>query len=211
MIVISVNTSIQKKIIFNNKEEYTGYFKAPINEPIYLGKTDVLGDVVVDRKHHGGLEKACYIYGYNHYAFWKEKYPRIEWQYGMFGENITIEHLDENKLFIGDVLQIGNATVQITQPRQPCYKMGIKFNDQKIVQEFRSANCPGIYVRVLKEGYVSKNDKLIVTDSPDKSISVNAIYSLLYSTNPNKKFVDIAKAHPFLAKNVIGYLENKFK
>ncbi|MCL4856573.1 MAG: MOSC domain-containing protein, partial [Flavobacteriales bacterium] len=168
MKVLSVNISKPQTITVNGKEELTGYFKNPV-ETIYLGKTDVKEDSVVDREHHGGENKACYLYGFNHYEFWKNKYPQTAFDFGMFGENITVENIDESTLRIGDTFEIGEAIIQITQPRQPCYKMGIKFNNQKVVNEFRLSNFPGIYVRVLKEGNVKTNDELKLIDRDNAS------------------------------------------
>lgn len=210
MKVLSVNISEPQTIEVNGKSEVTGYFKKPV-ESIHLGSTDVKGDCVIDREHHGGEDKACYLFGFNHYKFLKEYYPEVEYMFGMFGENITIDELDESSLRIGDVLEIGGAVIQITQPRQPCYKMGIKFQDQKIVKAFRLAQTPGIYVRVLKEGIVAKNDLLKLIKTDDKSPSVLAVYRLIYSTNPEREELLQIVGNPYLAVRLKEYIKVKFK
>ena len=209
MKVLSVNIGIPTTIIVNGKEEQTGYFKTP-DVSIYLGKTGVKNDSVIDREHHGGEDKACYLFGYNHYKFWKELYPNVEYDFGMFGENITVEHLDEFLLKIGDTFEIGEAVIQITQPRQPCYKMGVKFNDQKIVNSFRLAHTPGIYVRILKEGFVKKNDVLKLIHTEENAPSVLTVYHLIYSKNPNKEELLKVVNNVHLASRLKTYINTKF-
>lgn len=209
MKVLSVNTSKPQTITVNGKDEQTGYFKLPV-ESIYLGKTDVKNDSVVDREHHGGEDKACYLFGYNHYPFWKKKYPNTPFDFGMFGENITVENLDESTLKIGDTFQLGEAIIQITQPRQPCYKMGVKFKNQKIVNQFRKAHTPGIYARVLKEGKVKENDELFLTERDENSPTVLAVYQLIYDKNPDKEKINQLIDNKYIAAKLKQYITNKF-
>ncbi|MBE7442664.1 MAG: MOSC domain-containing protein [Flavobacteriales bacterium] len=209
MKVLSVNISKPQTITVNGKEELTGYFKNPV-ETIYLGKTDVKEDSVVDREHHGGENKACYLYGFNHYEFWKNKYPQTAFDFGMFGENITVENIDESTLRIGDTFEIGEAIIQITQPRQPCYKMGIKFNNQKVVNEFRLSNFPGIYVRVLKEGNVKTNDELKLIDRDNASPTVLEVYRLIYESKPNQEKLNQLIENKFIATSLKQYIQKKY-
>lgn len=209
MKVLSVNISKPQTITVNGKEELTGYFKNPV-ETIYLGKTDVKEDSVVDREHHGGENKACYLYGFNHYEFWKNKYPQTAFDFGMFGENITVENIDESTLRIGDTFEIGEAIIQITQPRQPCYKMGIKFNNQKVVNEFRLSNFPGIYARVLKEGNVKTNDELKLIDRDNASPTVLEVYRLIYESKPNQEKLNQLIENKFIATSLKQYIQKKY-
>jgi len=209
MKVLSVNISKPQTITVNGKEELTGYFKNPV-ETIYLGKTDVKEDSVVDREHHGGENKACYLYGFNHYEFWKNKYPQTAFDFGMFGENITVENIDESTLRIGDTFEIGEAIIQITQPRQPCYKMGIKFNNQKVVNEFRLSDFPGIYVRVLKEGNVKTNDELKLIDRDNASPTVLEVYRLIYESKPNQEKLNQLIENKFIATSLKQYIQKKY-
>lgn len=211
MQILSVNISKPKSIIVNGKEELTGYYKNTVNHPIYLGKTGVANDTVIDRVHHGGIDKACYLYGYNHYNFWKTNYPALDFDFGMFGENITIKNMDETLIKIGDVFRLGNATIQVSQPRQPCYKMELKFNDRKIVNTFRSLSYSGIYVRILQEGFVKKGDTLQLIESNEKSQTVSEIFKIIYSTKPKKEDLENALSNPYLAVRLKEYLTNKFK
>jgi MOSC domain-containing protein YiiM len=168
MKVISVNIGEKRTIQWRKKVVETGIFKYPSNSPIFLDKEDVLNDAVVDRKHHGGIEKAVYGYNENYYEFWKQLYPHLDWNYGMFGENLTITDLDETNIFVGNIYNLGEAKIEVTKPREPCYKLGIRFNDPKIIKQFWNSTKSGIYFKVLQPGSVNKNDKMIlIKEAPD--------------------------------------------
>ena len=144
--------------IKNGKSVKTGIYKTHVKDGITLGLTDVVGDAVMDRKHHGGIDKACYLYSADHYSFWQEKFPDLHWTHGMFGENLTVDGLDESQINIGDTFEIGKTIIQVSEPRRPCSILGIRFGTQAIVKEFYHQPYPGIYVRVLKEGKIKKGD-----------------------------------------------------
>jgi len=154
MKVISTNIAEIQTIKFRGQNVKTGIFKYATAEGIFLGKEDVGKDNVVDRKYHGGEDKACYLYATNHYEYWQKLHPDLKFDLGMFGENLSIENLDESKIYIGDIYQLGEAKVQISQPREPCFKLGARFGTQKVVHQFLKADFPGIYIRVLQEGKV---------------------------------------------------------
>ena len=209
MKVLSVNISSLKTILHNGKEEKTGYFKTPVDDAIFLQFEGVKGDSVEDRLHHGGKDKACYIYSFDHYAFWKNLYLNLDWDFGMFGENITVENLNEAEIKIGDIYKVGTAMVQVSQPRQPCYKLGIKFGSQKMVNEFRKSSFPGVYLRVLEEGFVNKNDEFNLIKTNENALTVLQVFQLIYATNPKKEMLEIALSDNNLAENVKNYLKNK--
>ena len=136
MIVTSTNIGIRKEILWNNKLVSTGIFKNPTSEGIFLDKTDVRNDAVIDRKYHGGIDKACYAFSENNYSKWQELYPELTLNPGMFGENLTIKELKESELFIGDIFQIGEAIIQVSEPRQPGCKLNLRFNSNIAVKQF---------------------------------------------------------------------------
>ena len=115
MKIRSTNISKPTTIIWNEKEVLTGIYKKPINKPIYLGKEDVKGDEVSDRKHHGGEFKACYLFSKNQYEYWKNLYPNLNWELGMFGENLSVEGLDEAQIRVGSRYQVGEAIIEATK------------------------------------------------------------------------------------------------
>lgn len=179
MKVISVNIGERRRLQWRKKVVETGIFKYPSNRPIFLDKEDVLNDAVVDRKHHGGIEKAVYGYNENYYEFWKQLYPHLDWNYGMFGENLTITNLDETNIFVGNVYNLGEAKIEVTKPREPCYKLGIRFNDPKIIKQFWNSTKSGIYFKVLQPGPVNKNDKMILIKEAFDNPTIAQIYQSL--------------------------------
>jgi MOSC domain-containing protein YiiM len=180
MKVVSVNIGEKQSIKWRGRKVQTGIFKYPVNSPIFLGKTDVNHDQVIDRKYHGGEYKACYIYSADHYDYWKSLYPELEFDYGMFGENITIQGMQETDMFLGDVYQIGEAKVEITQPREPCFKLGARFGTQKVLKQFINAPYPGAYLRVLEEGAVKSGDEIKLISKGFEESSLKDVYSLMY-------------------------------
>ncbi|HBK70281.1 MAG TPA: MOSC domain-containing protein [Flavobacteriaceae bacterium] len=162
MKVISVNIGERKTIKWKNKTVETGIFKYPVDTPIFLDVEDVKNDSVIDRKNHGGFNKAVYAYGKQHYKHWQELYPDLDWNFGMLGENLTITNLEETQLYIGSVYQLGEAIIEVSQPRSPCYKLGIRFNDPKIIKQFWNSTKSGVYFKVLETGLVSVNDELVL-------------------------------------------------
>ncbi len=156
MEIVSTNIAKAVKINWRGQNVQTGIYKSPTKQPIYLGKNEVKGDTVSDRKVHGGEYKACYLFSADQYDYWQKLYPNLEWTYGMLGENLTVSGLDEKQIQLGDIYKLGEALVQITQPREPCYKFGVKFGTQKVLKQFIDHGYPGAYVRVIEEGYVDR-------------------------------------------------------
>lgn len=181
MKVISTNLGEPTKINWNGKQTLTGIYKYPVDQPIYMDTEDVQGDTVVDRKYHGGIYKACYLFSADHYDYWKAKYPQLEWDWGMFGENLTIQGLDETQLKIGSTYRLGTALVQISQPREPCYKLGIRFGDQEILKQFIDHGRPGTYIRVLEPGTVSKGDSMELVTASESPLTIAQFYELLFA------------------------------
>lgn len=189
MKIVSTNIAKPHTFIWNGKEETTGIYKKPVDIPIHLGKEDVKGDEVSNRKVHGGEFKACYLFSADHYPYWKNLYPNLEWTYGMLGENLTIEGLDEKELHIGNIYSVGNALVQITQPREPCYKFAVKFDSTDVLKQFIDHGFPGTYVRVLNEGTVKTGDTFELVEKAKNSISTHQFFELLYSEDKNKDLI----------------------
>ena len=176
MKVISVNLGEKKTINYKGKNIETGIFKYPVNLPIFLGAKDVENDAVIDRRYHGGIEKAVYAYSKNHYNYWKELYPNLDWQYGMFGENLTISDLDETEICVGDTFKLGEVIIEVTKPREPCMKLGLRFGTQKVLKQFWNSSKSGIYFKVLQTGNVTVGDELLLLKNGEKNITIAAIY-----------------------------------
>ena len=180
MIVSSLNIGEAKTVLWRGRHIQTGIYKYPVEGDIYLGTEDVENDSVVDRRYHGGVDKACYAYGAEAYDFWSDTFPDSDFQFGFFGENLTISGLSENEIRIGDRYQIGEAIIEVSQPRQPCFKLGIRFGSQKILKTFINSPFPGVYFRVIQSGSVSKGDKLSLITTDKNELTVLEVYKLLY-------------------------------
>ena len=181
MRIISTNIGEAKTLDYNGKPVTTGIFKYPVDEAIFLGSEDVENDQVIDRKYHGGKDKACYLYSADHYKYWKSIYPELELPWGMFGENLTVEGLNESEINIGDVFKIGETIVQATEPRQPCFKLEFRFNDNQIVRKFVDSGFSGVYLRVLKTGWVAQGNSMERLEKKD-SISIQKVFEMLYAS-----------------------------
>ncbi|RLD30024.1 MAG: MOSC domain-containing protein [Bacteroidetes bacterium] len=192
MQIISTNIAKPITISWNGKKIITGIYKTPTNKPIYLGKKNVKGDEVTDRKHHGGKYKACYLFSADHYPYWQNLYPNLDWDWGMFGENLTVSGLDETKICIGDIYKIGNALVQVTQPREPCFKFGVKFGTQHVLKQFITHGRPGTYVKVLKEGFVKTGDSFKLVEQAKNSITSSQFFELLFAKQKNLQHLKLA-------------------
>ncbi|WP_370476763.1 MOSC domain-containing protein [Tamlana flava] len=192
MQITSTNIAQPKTIIWRKKEVVTGIYKTPTNAPIFLGKNDVKDDEVTDRKYHGGEFKACYLFSEDYYGYWKNLYPNLDWNWGMFGENLTVSGLDETQIFVGDIYKVGEAKVQITQPREPCFKLGAKFGNQNILKKFIVCGHPGTYIRVLEEGFVKPGDKFTLTERPENSLTTAQLYHLIFAKNKDKDLLNLA-------------------
>jgi MOSC domain-containing protein YiiM len=201
MEIVSTNIGESVTIEWLGQQVQTGIFKFKVDTPISLGFEDVGGDHVLDRRYHGGIDKACYLYSAAHYPFWQNKYPNLDWNWGMFGENLTITEMDESTIRIGDKFKIGEALVQVSQPRQPCFKLGLRFGDQSVVGEFWNSPFPGVYMRVLQSGNVKKGDKLILTDTNKDSLSVREVFSIFSQNRSNTELIRKAMNEPFLAES----------
>lgn len=176
MKVISVNLGELKVINYKGKIVETGIFKYPVNHTVFLGTEDVENDAVIDRKYHGGIEKAVYGYSQNHYEYWKELYPDLDWDYGMLGENLTISNLEETEIFVGNTYKLGEVLLEVTKPREPCYKLGIRFGTQEIVKQFWNSTKCGVYFKVLQTGNVKVGDELILVNKAENSLTIAEVY-----------------------------------
>tara|TARA_R110001592_G_scaffold359998_1_gene667693 strand:- start:4096 stop:4716 length:621 start_codon:yes stop_codon:yes gene_type:complete len=198
--VISTNIANPTTINWNGKEVETGIYKIPASTSIFLGKTDVRSDNVIDRKHHGGEHKACYFYAANHYEHFKTLYPNLDWKFGMFGENITIDNFEETNIRIGDTFKIGTTIIQVSEPRQPCFKLGVRFNSQKILKDFIQSSYSGFYVRILQEGEVKVGDELLLIERNPNDLSVEDVFSLLSYNKDNELLKQVMKEEPLLSE-----------
>ncbi len=173
MKIVSCNRGKKKSIYFRGKEVRTGIYKYPVDGGIVLTKNGVIEDAVIDLRFHGGVEKAVYLYSVDHYVYWKALYPDLEWTWGMFGENLTVEGMDEAALYRGEQYLINDEVlIEITTAREPCYKLGYKMGNTEIIQQFMNLPYPGVYARVIREGQVRPGDQMTIYRKSSGAISI---------------------------------------
>jgi MOSC domain-containing protein YiiM len=176
--LISVNVGLPRIVMNNGDPVSTGIFKEPVAGRVMLRTLNLDGDRQADLSVHGGPSKAVYVYPSEHYDYWKHELPEVKLPWGMFGENFTTARLLESKLNIGDKFQVGSAVVTVTEPRMPCYKLGIKFGRSDIVKRFLSSERTGFYFAVLQEGEVGVGDKIESIEQSKRSLKVSDITRL---------------------------------
>ncbi len=158
MKIVSTNIGERKEVDWKGKKVVTGIFKFPVQQPIFLDGENVKEDVICDRKHHGGINQAVYAYSLKHYDYFKNLFPNSDWVLGMFGENLTVDDLDETTIHVGDQFLLGETILEATTSRQPCMKLGVRFNDMKVVKAFWQTTMCGVYFKALQTGNVKIGD-----------------------------------------------------
>src|ERR671939_259665 len=177
--VISLNVGLPRTVNFRGQVVTTGIFKEPVRGRIKLRRLNLDGDKQADLTVHGGPDKALYSYPAEHYDYWKRRLPNMKLPWGMFGENLTTEGLLEDQVNIGDVFQIGSSKVLATQPRMPCYKLGVKFGNMGIIRQFLDSKLSGIYFRVLKEGDIGAGDMIKLVSRDENNVTIKDIVQLV--------------------------------
>ena len=178
MKIVSVNVGLPRTVQWKGKAISTGIFKSPVSGRIPLRSLDFDGDRQADLSVHGGPDKAAYVYASEHYAYWLRELPDMALPWGVFGENLTTEGLDEAALQVGDRFRIGTAEVMVTQPRLPCYKLGLRFGRDDMVKRFLASGRLGFYFRVVTEGDIAAGDEVLLIERAKDSLPVVEITRL---------------------------------
>ena len=178
MRVMSVNVGLPREVEWRGKKVLTAIFKDPVAAKLPLRRLNLDGDGQADLTVHGGPDKAVYAYPGEHYGPWREQLGR-ELTPGNFGENLTTEGLLEDAVHIGDEFRVGTARLVVTQPRLPCFKLGLRFDDPGVVKSFLQAGKPGIYFAVLEEGSVGPGDSIARLAEDASRITVAEMFRLV--------------------------------
>lgn len=177
--LISVNVGEPRELLWMGRTVKTGIFKEAIRGRVAVRRLNLNGDKQADLSVHGGLDKAVYLYPAEHYVYWQEEYPGMQLPWGMFGENLTTEGMLEDEVSIGDQFRVGSVELMVTQPRLPCYKLGIRFGRDDIIKRFMAAGRPGFYLRVLQEGEVGAGDTIERISRDDGEVTVSDVFRLI--------------------------------
>ena len=200
MELISVNVSLPQTVNFKGKPVATGIFKKPVSGRVMLRKLNLDGDEQADRTVHGGVDMAVYAYPVEHYGYWQTELARPPFAFGQFGENFTIEGLSEESVRVGDVVAIGDAVLQVSQPRIPCYKLAMRMQEgPEFPQRFLDSGRTGFYLRVLQEGTVAAGDAIAIVEGDGQSVTI-AEFLHLYAS----KCRDPASLSRVLAARALG-------
>jgi MOSC domain-containing protein YiiM len=178
MEIVSLNVGLPRDVTWHGRVVTTGIFKSPVQGRVALRTLNLDGDGQADLTVHGGEYKAVYCYPLEHYEYWKKELPGRDLPLGMFGENFTTEGMDENSVHLGDRFSVGSAEVVVTQPRLPCYKLGVRFHSDDMVRKFLASGRSGFYVAVTREGEVGAGDEIKVISRDANTVPVSEITRL---------------------------------
>lgn len=184
MQVISVNVGMPREVIWRGATVQTAIFTEPVQGQVRINRLNLTGDRQADLNVHGGAEKAVYAYPHEHYEFWRRELAD-DLSPGSFGENLTIAGLAENAVFVGDRLRVGSAVLTVTQPRMPCYKLGIRLQRDDIIKRFLASRRSGFYFSVEQEGDVAPGATLELLSRDPEGVTVTDIVDLFVAKTPD--------------------------
>ncbi len=209
MKILSVNVGLPREVSWQGNLVTTGIFKEPVNAPIMLRTLNLDGDEQADLAVHGGVNKAVYVYPSEHYGYWRVELPGVNLPWGMFGENFTTDGLLEEAVYIGDRFRIGETEVMVTEPRMPCYKLGIRFGRPDIIKRFLASRRTGFYFAVVRGGMVGAGDAIELMGRAQQEISVADITRLYGFERDDVKALRRAIEIEALPENWKGYFQHQ--
>jgi MOSC domain-containing protein YiiM len=180
--LLSLNVGLPRQVRFQGELVTTGIFKEPVQGSVRLRKLNLEGDKQADLTVHGGVDKAVYAYAGEHYDYWRQELPEMSLPWGMFGENFTTEGMFEESVNIGDQFKVGTANLIATQPRMPCYKLGVKFGSMDMIKRFLASGLTGVYFKVMKEGHLEQGDEIKLIKKDENNVTIKDIVRL-YTVN----------------------------
>ena len=202
MKLLSVNVAEPRTVFHKLRLVRTGIFKTPVKGRVMMRRLNIDGDGQADLKNHGGEYKAVYTYDIQNYAHWKKELGRDDFAHGQFGENLTTEGMAEDQVCIGDIFRIGGAVAEVTQPRNPCFKLGIRVADKMFVRNFLESGLLGIYLRVIEEGEIGAGDAFKRIGAGPEQITVREMARLRNFSDDDLELTRRALRIPALAPEI---------
>ena len=190
MKVISVNVGLPREVVWKGMTVQTAIFKEPVAGAVAIRDLNLVGDQQADLTVHGGADKAVYAYPAEHYEFWRRELPDLTFSWGQFGENLTTEGLMEDTLHIGDRLRVGSATLMVTQPRMPCYKLALRFGRDDMIKLFLASGRSGFYFSVIEPGSVAASSEIEVLSRDPNCVSVADIARLYFGPSSDQQLLE---------------------
>jgi MOSC domain-containing protein YiiM len=207
MKLLSVNVGVPREIEWKGKLVRTSIFKAPMPGRVRVAQLNLEGDQQSDLSVHGGIDKAVYAYPSEHYPFWRQELLGIDLPWGVFGENFTTEGLLEEAVYIGDRLRVGSAEFVVSQPRMPCFKLGIRFDRPDIMKRFLQSGRSGFYFAVLTEGEVTAGDSIELLKRDEHGVTVADVVNLYRRDATNQDL--LRRQLPLLPKSWRDYFRTR--
>jgi len=201
--VVSVNVGRPQQIsVRRGRPQMSAIVKTPVEGPVRVAGVNLEGDDQADRRVHGGPDKAVYAYAAEDIAWWEAELQR-ELPPGTFGENLTVEGVDVSGAVIGEHWLIGNVELEVAQPRTPCFKLGLRFGDPKMLKRFAQASRPGAYLRIVREGELAAGDEIVVTERPDHGVTIRQVSDALLL---DERLLGPASAAPQLPPQLASWM-----
>jgi len=190
--LLSVNVGQPTTLSYKGRSVTTGIFKSPAAGRVTVRRLNLDGDRQADLSVHGGADKAVYVYPFEHYSAWSKDLERNDLGFGQFGENLTVQGMLEDTVHIGDTFRIGSALLEVTQPRVPCYKLGLKMGSAQFPKKFLASTRTGYYVRVLEEGDVGSGDSVERLTTDPEGLTVLQMVRVAFFEQDNVAMLDKA-------------------
>ena len=209
MQLVSVNVGLPREVAWHGRVVRTSIWKDPVEGLVHVSSLNVAGDQQSDLSVHGGKEKAVYAYPREHYEYWRRELPATDLAWGVFGENFTTEGLLEPDIRIGDRIRVGSAEFLVTQPRMPCFKLGVRFGRDDMVKRFLRSGRSGFYLAVIREGEVASGNSLEFVGRDEHGVTVADIASLYARDRGNEDLLRRAVDVPALPESWKGYLRKR--
>ena len=209
MRIVSVSVGLPREVEWQGRAVLTSIFKTPVDRRLRATTLNLEGDEQSDLTVHGGVDKAVYVYPAEHYEFWRRDLPTADLPWGVFGENLTSEGLLEEHVRIGDRFRVGSAEFVVTQPRLPCFKLGIRFGRPDILKRFIKSGRTGFYFAVLTEGELGAGDSIEMIAKATEGLTVADVVSLYTTDATNQELLRRAVQSSILPDSWKNYFRKK--
>jgi MOSC domain-containing protein YiiM len=209
MKVLSVNVGQPREVVWHGKPVTTGIFKEPVAGRVPLRRLNLDGDIQADLRVHGGPDKAVYAYSSEFYELWSRERPELELGPGTFGENLTTQGLLDGEVSIGDRFRVGTAELVVTQPRLPCFKLGLRMGRDAFVTEFLERGLLGFYLAVAREGEVEAGDAIVELERDPRRFGVTDVARLYAADRDDVEAMQRAAAHDALPESWREYFRKR--
>jgi MOSC domain-containing protein YiiM len=211
MQVLSVNVGLPRDVVWEGEVVRTAIYKEPVSGAVAVKRLNLAGDRQADLTVHGGAAKAVYAYASEHYPPWREELPELELTWGAFGENLTTVGLTESTVHIGDRFRVGSAEFVVTQPRTPCYKLGIRFGRADMLKRLLQSGRTGFYLAVVREGEVTAGDEIVFTTRDSHGVTVADVAGLYRSGGKDQALLRRASELPALPEQWRDYFRSRLR